>query len=166
MKPESSRFFSHTTPARWLGWCLVFAPCWLLLTGGDGWGFGVVAVAGSAAVAVWLGASVRLPGWRQLPGFMGFLLRAAIQGGWDVARRAWLPSLPISPGWVEYSLRTEDERVRVLLSAIIGILPGTLALRVDENRLVIHALDIHQDWRSTIVALESRLVYLLLGRAL
>lgn len=165
MRPGSSRILPRSIPTRWLGWCLVFAPFWLLLAGADAWGFGIVAVAGSAAVAVWLGASVRIRGWRQLPGFIWFLLRSAVQGGWDVARRAWLPTLPITPGWVEYSLRSKDDRVRVLLSAMIGILPGTLVLKIEQNHLVIHTLDIHQDWHSTIMELESRLAYVLLGQA-
>lgn len=166
MKPHSPRISSPSTPARWLGWCLVLAPFWLLLAGAEAWGFGIVAVAGSATVAVWLGASVRMTGWRQLPGFVWFLLRSAVQGGWDVARRVWLPSMPITPGWVDYSLRCEDERVRVLLSAMIGLLPGTLVLKIEQNHLIIHTLDTRQNWRSTIMELESRLVYLLLGQTL
>lgn len=161
-EPSANTLFSWTA---FFGWCLTFALLWALLAGGQGWGFGGIAVVAASAMAVWLKPAVRLPGWRSLPAFLWFFLRSAVHGGWDVAIRAWQPSLPIHPDWVEYEMRSEDARVRLMLSAMVGLLPGTLASHYDGSRLVIHALDSRQEWAATVETLETHLIQLLEGRS-
>lgn len=164
MKQEPSPHNSLSLTAL-LSWCLPFALLWALLAGGQGWGFGLAAVLAASALAAWLKPSMRLPGWRALPAFLWFFLRSAIHGGWDVAIRAWRPSMPIQPEWVEYSMRSEDARVRLMLSAMVGLLPGTLASHYEEDRLFIHALDGRQEWSETVVLLEDYLIQLLEDRS-
>lgn len=164
MKQDPSPNTSFPLTA-WLSWCLPFALLWALVAGGQGWGFGVIAVLAASALAAWLKPAVSLPGWRYLPAFLWFFLRSAIHGGWDVAIRAWRPSLPIHPEWVEYEMRSEDARVRLMLSAMVGLLPGTLASHFEDRRLFIHALDSRQDWSATVIALETHLIKLLEGPA-
>lgn len=138
----------------WLG-------LWALLSQAQGWGFGIPL----AAMATYAGYRLELrvgsirP--RVLPGFLGFFLRELFSGGWDVARRALHPRLPIAPGWKTFTLTTRNPRVRLLLSAMVGLLPGTLSSHHQDQTLHVHALDEHQDWQSTVAQLEAFLSRLL-----
>lgn len=143
-----------------LGGCLAL---WALLSGNQGWEFGVPL----ALLATWVGVranfdvgAVRL---RYLPAFLGFFLCELFIGGWDVARRAWHPRLPIQPQWVSYSMSSEEPRVQLLLSALVGLLPGTFASHFTGQTLHIHALDHRQNWQDTVQQLEQHLQRLLPG---
>ncbi len=78
-----------------------------------------------------------------------------------MARRAFHPQLPLSPRWVTYPLRESSDRVRQLLSAIICLLPGTLASHLEGGNLHIHVLNGEQPWKPTVERLELRLMALL-----
>lgn len=134
---------------------------WGLLSKGQGWYFGVPLV----LLAVWAGYHARLdPGslqLRYLPSLIGFLLLELGRGGWDVARRAWHPHLPLAPVWVSYDLSSRDPRMQLLLSALVGLLPGSLAYPSGHFGLQVHTLDQQQDWRRTVERLEWHLARLL-----
>ena len=51
--------------------------------------------------------------------------------------------------------------MRLLLSALVGLLPGTLASRIDGGQLRVHVLDEQLPWQATIAELERRLERLL-----
>jgi len=51
--------------------------------------------------------------------------------------------------------------VRLLLSAMVGLLPGTLASRVDADEMRVHVLDERLPWQATVAELERRLERLL-----
>lgn len=140
-------------------WLILFSLLWALLSGGAGWYLGLpfVLLASITAVLVRLQSpALRL---RALPAFSYFFLLSSLLGAWDVARRTLSPQLRIQPGWANYATRTRDMRARLLLSAIIGLLPGTLASRLDETegQLEIHLLDSNQDWQATVQRLEDLL---------
>lgn len=134
---------------------------WAVLSDAEAWTFGVPV----AAIASMAGYRLRLRcgalRLQVLPVFLGFFLRELFSGGWDVARRALLPRLPIAPGWQTFTLATCDPRARLLLSAMVGLLPGTLSSHHDGRVLHVHALDQHQDWRRTVARLETLLSRLL-----
>lgn len=138
----------------WLG-------LWALLSHAEGWTFGVPL----AAIATFVGyrlelrsGSLRL---REVPAFLGFFLRELFSGGWDVARRALHPHLPVAPAWKTFVLTSRDPRVCLLLSAMVGLLPGTLSSHHEGQTLHVHALDQHQNWERTVAQLELRLSRLL-----
>ncbi len=151
---------------RWLNfgyWTLLSAALWLLLTGGTGWLFGLVLAPGAAALAVWLEARPPRLRLRHLPAFVVFFLWELLAGGWDVARRALHPRLPLNPAWVQYPLQQHNPQVTLLLSALVGLLPGTFASRVAGDHLVVHTLDRNLNWQGTVARLERHLLALLGG---
>lgn len=152
--------------SRGVGLVLSFATwlaLWALLSSSQGWEFGVPL----ALLAAWAGWRANLhvePLYlRYLPAFIGFFLIELCLGGWDVARRAWHPQLPIEPGWVCYEMETTEPRARLLLSALVGLFPGTLASHTEGHTLHLHALDHRQDWHGTVARLEKHLDRLLRG---
>lgn len=148
----------------WSGLALnlgIWLALWALLSNNSGWAFGVPL----ALLAAWASQRVRLQVGplqvQYLPAFLGFFLTALVIGGWDVARRAWHPQLPIAPRWLRYDMSSQEPRVHLLLSAMVGLLPGTFASHFQQQTLFIHALDHRQDWRSTVHRLEHHLERLL-----
>jgi len=149
---------------RWadgLGWMLLYSALWALFAEGGGWSLGVPSILLAVVLSVWLGIRPWRPSLRVLPGFIGFFLGRMIAGGWDVAVRALHPQLPLQPAWLDYPLRSDSPRVRLLLSALVGLLPGSLSSRVEGDRMRVHVLDERQAWEPTVVELEQRLAQLL-----
>lgn len=142
-------------------WLLIYAALWLLLSNVNGWSFGLVCALAATGLSLWL----RLPplGLRlfYLPRFMFFFFFETLLGAWDVAKRALHPRLPLNPAWVTHSLTCPDPRVRLLLSAMVGLMPGTLSTHFDEENLYLHVLDLEQEWRRPIIAMEFHLARLL-----
>lgn len=139
---------------------LVYAAIWFVLSDNQGWGFGLVTI----ALAVWcaLLAKLTLPrmAWRYLPAFVFFFLNRMVVGGIDVARRTLRSQPDVEPGWVRHSLASSSPFDRLLLSAIAGLFPGTLAARIDGDTMLVHALDTRRDWQDDLVALEKHLTRL------
>lgn len=142
-------------------WLLLYATLWVLLSNAGGWGFGLICALAAAALSVWL----RLPplGLRllYLPHFLLFFLYETVIGAWDVARRALHPHLPLNPAWVTYELTCANPRVRLLLSAMVGLMPGTLSTHFDDEKLHLHILDQQQNWRAPVAQMEAHLARLL-----
>lgn len=155
-KPEVPGYWRRAYP-----WLVFYTLLWLALTGAAGWGFALVLVPAAAAMSVALGARLPSLRWRSLPGFVGWYLRALLAGGWDVARRALHPKMPLAPAWVEYPYTCRNPQVRLLLSAMVGLLPGTFATRYDGHQLYMHVLDGRQPWVKVVAQLEGELVALL-----
>ncbi|MDX1393085.1 MAG: Na+/H+ antiporter subunit E [Gemmatimonadota bacterium] len=137
-----------------------FSGVWWLLVGGSpsGWLFGLVAIPGATAASIRLGPSTPL---RLRPGpFVAYLasfLVESLRSGWDVARRAFHPRLPLAPEFVDYPLRLADPTSRVLLAATITMLPGTISAEIHADRLVIHAIDATRPIAKNVRAMETRI---------
>lgn len=142
-------------------WLAVCTALWWLLADGGGWSFGLPTI----VLATWVALRLRLSPWNvrllRLPGFAWYFLRQAVSGALDVARRALQPRRPISPAWVRYRFRDDDPRVQLLVSAIVGLFPGTLASRVDGAELHVHLLSEAEGWEQPIEELERQLGRLL-----
>ena len=144
-----------------LYWTPLYAALWALFAQGGGWSLGVPSVLLAVALSLWLGLRpVRLR-LRALPGFVGFFLRHMLVGAGDVASRALRPGCPLQPAWHYYPLASSSVRVRLLLSALVGLLPGTLASGIDGERMRVHVLDERQPWQPVVAELEQRLQALL-----
>lgn len=128
-----------------------FAVVWLLLTGFDAAALaaGALASAASTALSVYLvpppqprvpvGASVR---------FLGLLLRGMVTAGYDVARRAVLPARRMAdPGYLRHRVAGANEMALMARSYALSLTPGTVASRIEEDSLEMHALDQRQQAR-------------------
>lgn len=141
-------------------WLLIYAALWLLLTGGAGWGFGSFVIVAATGLTLRLGLTPPYFKLLYLPRFLLFFLYELFVGALDVARRALHPHMPIDPAWVSFPFGCANPRVRLMLSAVVGLLPGTLAARWDATHLYLHVLDRHQDWHVTVAQTETHLARL------
>jgi multicomponent Na+:H+ antiporter subunit E len=121
----------------------VFMVAWLALAG---WSV-PDALAGLAAAAAATAISLRLApsGARLSPGgLFRFALRFMVRSlaaGLDVARRAFDPALPLSPGFVEHTSELGPGTARDALAAVLSLQPGTLPAAATQNGFLIHGLD-------------------------
>jgi multicomponent Na+:H+ antiporter subunit E len=121
-----------------------FSGVWWLLVGADAaaWGFALAAIPAATAASLGLrpARAVRLR-WAGLPPFAGRFLLESLLSGFDVARRALDPRLPLEPDFLEVPLGLAEETPRVLLAATVTLLPGTLTAEIEADRLLIHTID-------------------------
>lgn len=152
-RPESG----HQRVATVVVLVVLYAVLWLVLSDNQGWGFGLVVIA--LAVVCALSAKLTLPriSWRFLPGFLIFFLSRMLAGGIDVARRTLGRRPDVEPGWVQHRLQGTSASAHLLLSATTGLLPGTLAARIDGDIMRVHSLDTRSDWQRDISRLEAHL---------
>jgi len=92
--------------------------------------------------------------------FIVFFLRESVRGGFDVARRTLAPRLRIQPGFKNYRIRLNEPLARVLLINCISLLPGTLAARLDGDRVELHLLDAGVDPEPELLRLEQAIARL------
>ncbi|TQM91692.1 Na+/H+ antiporter subunit E [Roseinatronobacter monicus] len=121
---------------------LLLGGVWLVLTGValEAIALGVVVT----GVAVWLSlyllpATNPLVLWRlarHLPRFVA----GSVIGGVDVARRAFSPSMPLTPGWLEVQSDLPDG-ARAALGGELSLMPGTLSAGSQDGNLLVHLLD-------------------------
>ena len=140
---------------------LLHSLLWLLLSGNDGWLFGLAFISLATALSIRLGVDLTVFRPRYFPGLFLLYLRELLAAGIQVARIACHPKLPVNPRWVSLDLTSRATRTQMVLAAVMCVLPGTLAARVSGNRIDIHLLDAHQPWRETVEKLEVRLMALL-----
>ncbi len=143
---------------RFLFRALIFALVWWLLTEGQAgsWWIGVPAVLLATIVSMQMlpRVAIRLSGlWRLVP----YFLYHSLLGGVDVATRALHPKLPIAPDIVDYRTGLAAGLPRVLLTNMISLLPGTLSVMLEEDRLRVHVLDGTVDITASLQDLEQRI---------
>jgi len=78
-------------------------------------------------------------GWR-LPAFWIWLAWEIVKANFDVAKRIIRPSLPISPTVFTLETTQPSELGHVIYANSITLTPGTVSLRVDSERIEVHAL--------------------------
>ncbi len=128
---------------RWVSLMLL----WVALIGTHSAALLVGAIA--AALATWVSLKLLPPdrsGLRLLA-LMGLLPRflwQSLKAGWDVARRALDPRLPIAPGFVTFTCPYRGVHARDTFAAISSLLPGTVPCGESEDGLEIHCLDVGQ----------------------
>lgn len=136
----------------------VLAAGWWILTEGEP----IAPVFGAAVVLAALIASISLPSpspaaWHPLG-----LLRLAwifvvgsVHGGLDVARRALAPRVRIAPCVMEYTLRLPEGTARNLLLGTLTLMPGTLAIADEGQRLELHVIAGRGGLADEVAALEA-----------
>ena len=125
---------------------------------------GIVAAAG----ATW--ASLRLlpPGPQRvrlwpLAMLMPRFLWQSLCAGWDVARRAFDPRLPLRPGFVVFPCAHPPGHLRNTFATISSLLPGTLPCGESDGEIVFHCLDVGQPILEQLAAEEKILASVLDG---
>ena len=129
--------------ASWLVRAGLFAILWWVLTAGDSasWIIGVPAV----LLAAWL--SISLAGafafrlsFAGLSRYLVFFVIESVRGGVDVARRALLPGGRVEPQILHYRTSLAHGLPQDILVYTVSLLPGTLAMDIEDDRLTLHAL--------------------------
>ena len=93
----------------------------------------------------------------QLARFIPYFWSLSFRGGIDVARRAFLPSMPLAPGFVDHRLRVEPDGPSALaFAAVISLIPGTLCVDVLEEKVVVHVIDRSAGFEAELRRLERR----------
>jgi len=118
--------------------------------------FGVLAAAGAtwaslrllppAAGRVRLGVLLTL-----LPRFLWQSLVAGV----DVARRAFAPRLPLSPGFVDYPVRLPRGSARNAFELISSLMPGSVPTAETDEKIEFHCLDTRQPVVEQLAAEEQ-----------
>ncbi len=116
---------------------------WYGLTEGEptSWLVGVPAVAAAVLTLAWL--DVRLPQAFQIrawANFAWFFLSQSVVSGFDVAWRVVQPRLKIDPALMSYRSRLREPASRAWFMTLITMLPGTLSVAVENDRIEVHLL--------------------------
>lgn len=137
---------------------LVFSILWWILSEGTfrEWPLIVLAVLAASVASL---ALVPAGLWKCRPmgllRFLAYFLKEAVLGGFDVARRALSPSMPLKPGFVEYQ-HSLAETPSVLFAWSISLLPGTSSVQLRKNSVTVHVLDQENPVAEKLQTLEKR----------
>jgi len=141
----------------------LFALLWWILAEGrlDGWLLGGIAV----AAAAWASLRLAPPGKRgvravPLLRFLGFFVWNSLRGGAQVAWMALRPRPDLAPALLELELALPPGTPRVLMLNTLGLMPGTLGVRLDATRLRLHVLDARLPVAAEARALEAHIARL------
>jgi multicomponent Na+:H+ antiporter subunit E len=120
-----------------------------------------------AALATWISFVLQSPGKRRIRSIrlLSLGLRLLIQSvvaGFDVARRALDPRLPLNPGVIRYDAASPLGPVRAVFSAMIGLVPGTVSVGpAADGALLVHCLDLAQPVAANLRRDETALLSVL-----
>jgi multicomponent Na+:H+ antiporter subunit E len=93
--------------------------------------------------------------WPEAIKFLFFFVVHSLRGGVDVARRVFQRDMSISPVLFEYTLQLPLGFPRVLMANSVGLLPGTLSVELEQNKLTVHVLDGRVDFLAELKAVEQ-----------
>lgn len=137
---------------------LLLIGLWLILTEGrlEALGFGVVV----ALLGVWIMPPLGRWHLGAALGFAGWFLLQSVKSGTDVALRALHPKLPLFPGQLSYNCDHLPSMGKRFFVACISLLPGTLSVHYDGQRILVHVLDRHQDNHAALDQLAEQIARL------
>ena len=79
----------------------------------------------------------------------------SLVAGWDVARRAFAPAMPLQPGFVEHATGLPRGSARNAFEAISSLMPGSVPTGEDATRIEFHCLDTAQPVAEQMAAEEA-----------
>ncbi|MCF8150581.1 MAG: Na+/H+ antiporter subunit E [Burkholderiaceae bacterium] len=121
---------------------------WLLLSGmytpflvaaGAGSAVAVLLIAHRMDVVDHEGHPIHLA-WHAFFSYWPWLVKEIIFSAWDVSKRIWHPSLPISPSLAEFVPTQNTDMGLVIHANSITLTPGTISIEVAQGRFLVHAL--------------------------
>lgn len=133
------------------------AGVWWLLSGGDpgSWVIGLPSVIAAAWSSRRLGqANAGAFSLAGLLRFAPYFLYESLRGGVDVALRTLAPTMRIRPGFSHFRVRLKRPDARVFLVSCVGLLPGTLAAKLEGDSLKVHLIDEKVDASEELRRLE------------
>lgn len=134
--------------ARSFSFFLSLIAFWLLLSGMFT-PFLIAAGVGSAATVVLISRRMDLVdreghpihlAWSALLSYWPWLLKEIAKSAWDVTKRVLHPDLPIFPALVEFRPTQVTDEGLVIHANSITLTPGTIAVEVERDRFLVHAL--------------------------
>ena len=140
----------------------LFAIWWVLTLGDlDGLVFGaiVTALAAGYSIRLFPPSSYRLRPVGLLV-FVGYFLSRSVVAGLDVARRLLSPALPVKPGEIRITLNLPKGSPRWLLANTLSLMPGTLSVLLEGDRLILHCLDTSAPVKEDVRATERQVARL------
>jgi len=152
MTTNSMSFVSRT---------LIFFLIWWVLTDGviaSLW-IGIPAIALAVITSIQLLPPTRFNGYQFLF-FIPFFLKHSLQGGIDVAWRAFHPAMPIAPDLIEYKTQLPSGLPQVFMAITLNLLPGTLSVTIKNKVIKVHVLDKQSAYLAEIEAVEQRIARL------
>jgi multicomponent Na+:H+ antiporter subunit E len=121
-------------------------------------------VVGLVATVLATAASVRLlpPAtgplrFGALLAYLPHFLWQSILAGWDIARRALDPRLPLNPGFVTCRTQLPPGHARNGFKSITSLLPGSLPTEDEQGAILYHCLDVTQPVAEQTAAEERAL---------
>lgn len=161
MSDITRRTGPHALTALCLRATLLSGLWWLLSEGDGGWYIGAPLVAVVSLVSLWLTPpAVNRLRVLHLPGFAAWFIMQSLRAGWDVARRTLSPGLPLAPAILDIELKLPPGAPRWWLMITVSLLPGTLSVRLDGDRLELHCLDHTQPVERELRSTEARIAAL------
>lgn len=151
---------------KWLLACgrlALAALLWWLLAEGDhrAW------LLGAPAVLLATAASLRWSGTTPFPLRLGGMLRfglhflhSSLGAGIDVARRALSPRMPLDPLLLTVGTRLPAGPPRWLLGASLSLVPGSLMVEFENDKLLLHCLDRKRGVEAEVRQMEQRIAAL------
>lgn len=88
----------------------------------------------------------------------------SLVAGWDVARRAFAPGMPMQPGFVDHATQLPRGSARLAFEAISSLLPGSVPTDETETSIEYHALDASQPVAAQLAAEERAYAHALGGQ--
>ncbi len=143
--------------------CAFLAGAWLVLCSGNpasllvGLPTIVIAVFISELNRDPVGVSVRP---LRLIGFVAYFLKESIRGGIDAASRVFPAKPRLHCGTVTFHSSLPQGTARMLFTNVIGLLPGTLTTLIEDDALIVHALDSTKPIGDDLRDLEQRVAHL------
>lgn len=140
-----------------------FAFLWWVLAEGRPGALGLGLIAVVFALAVSLRLMPPRPGRLSvagLIGFIGYFVWHSLKGGVQVAAIAMRPRHDLAPALLEFPLSLPEGTPRVLMTAAIGLMPGTVGVCLEGERLRLHVLDERLPAIAEAQALQARIARL------
>lgn len=165
--PQVSASVKHGRMRRWAAAALsrgvLFAALWWVLAEGrfETWGLAVVGV----GAATWASLRLAPPGARPFDAagfarFVAFFVYNSLRGGAQVAWMALRHRPDLRPALIDLPVSLPPGASRVLLLNALGLMPGTLGIRLYGARLRLHVLDERLPVAAEARALEAHIARL------
>ncbi len=154
----------------WIKYGLFFSALWCLLTRGDlaSWTFGIFLV----PLATWSAINLfqekeREKHQHQLQlhlfpflRFIPYFLTQSLKGGWECATYAIFPQRKVNPGFLQYTTYLPAGRPQLFFVNTISLLPGTVCVGWENEKLTIHAIDKNADHIKSLEDCERHIAIL------
>lgn len=134
----------------------LFALFWLIASEGNpaSWPLALAGIAGATAVSLCLLPAKTLPSISPsgLLRFLAYFVHQSLAGGFQVAWLAVQARPALRPALIELPLTLPPGLPRLLFTAALSLMPGTLGVRLYGDMLLVHVLDRQQPVQAALLA--------------